>query len=338
MVQESNAFDKWLARAVNWKEAIGWLVAGSAAMSGVASQIAALAQYGWAAVVLVGIVLACICFPLVVGGMVIWRAYKSKRREAALPEPLTEHGVPVAVGRFLADATDRIRKLEAAARRLEQTPALDEAAFKKEILLKASEHVNHLFELQAKIDSAQGDRMKAIEGDLETDRAEVKKVLNQFSVVFIAFQALLARERLNETSERLIKEGRVLFTAPDKGAVLHGKDWQSWTHKLRNWEGALDYWCKIAGSYFPDTKGFITNVPRTAYTDGDWHIEDSQFPDANAVFIYKTFANHFENWAKIKDEVMTRVHISAFGGPGALDALANMRVTVPTLKSPEEIK
>jgi hypothetical protein len=75
----TSAFNKWLARAVNWKEAASWLLGLFAVLGGLGSQVAALTQYGWAAVAIVALVLGSVAFFFVMGGMAIWRAYKPHR-------------------------------------------------------------------------------------------------------------------------------------------------------------------------------------------------------------------------------------------------------------------
>jgi hypothetical protein len=216
-------------------------------------------------------------------------------------------------------------------------PILDEEALKKEMRLWTVEHVNGLFTLQAKIDDGHGKRMGAIEADLADWKGDADKTAIGFRTVFIALQAILARERLNIMSARIKDEGKVMLEALDNERELHGGAWQSWQHKLRNWEGALRSWCRIADAYFPDTHTTITTVHKSFYTEGDWHFEDRQFPDAKAVYIYQTFLAHFENWAKIQEEVQSRVHISAFGGPNALEVLADIGIR-PALDGEKKAK
>jgi len=346
-IQGSNGFHKWLARAVNWKEAIGWLVAGSTVMSGLASQIAELAQYGWAAIALVGIVLACICFPLVMGGMAIWRAYKPRSGPVA-PEvkylPELDHPPAAYDDSVLrTEIADVMAFAEAAVEELSKEAAAKAEQLKK-LVLESSNLQTERYglirqqltalaaDIKAARDYAEGSVAGAGHnfGELQAAQAEAGKEFASFKLMVEralentweklelrcksidqGFMAILDRENLLALATEIEAVGDDL-SGPTKGEQI--ADWPAWFKRYQAWRRTVKNWARIAGEHRQDVDGRVFETTEEDYR-GTWEAKDSYFPDATAVQDYKTFRIVLRNFHAERSHVDSCVRMDAFVSP-----------------------
>lgn len=184
---------------------------------------------------------------------------------------------------------------------------------------------------------------KAIRSDNDTARSnlaalqeranerhtETEKHLN---TIFLAFQALLARESIRQYRETILREGKFLTHGVLNHEPVKGPDWQEWQKHKSTFDSALWHWMEIARRWHPKVEEWVNAMKPDDLTDGRWVGLDDIFEGSNAIITYQTFALRFERWQHFEGNVSSVIHIAAFTGPSAAETLGTMHNGGPTVE------
>lgn len=138
----------------------------------------------------------------------------------------------------------------------------------------------------------------------------------RFRALYLALAAIWHRERLKQLEVALKEEGEWLSLPVTEKRFHDENEWDRWQGREENWRCDLDRWCELAEVYKRGVSRSIVATPEHLYK-AKWSITDDQFPNANAVWQFKTFRIILRNWDTALADVQRRVHLAAFGGQAA---------------------
>jgi hypothetical protein len=179
-------------------------------------------------------------------------------------------------------------------------------------------------------------RMLAMEGRLDEAKEARAKIEKTFGMIYISFQALLARERVQRFTEAIMREGEFLTSRVNAREPVKGEHWQEWRAHKTTYESAMRHWMDIARSWHPKMEEWINALHPAMLTDGRWAGIDDQFEGSNAVIEYQTFAIQFENWKRFEGNILSAIHAAAFGGPNAEKLMEAMLNGTPVIQEVTE--
>lgn len=135
----------------------------------------------------------------------------------------------------------------------------------------------------------------------------------RFKNIQLALKAIWHRERMELRRDKIIDAAKALSRPETLHEILNVEAWEKWEAVEELWREDLRKWCELAECY---QEGVTDAVFET--TEGDyrskWGIQDSQFPNSDAVYAYKTFAILHRNWGRLVDNVEGQVNLAAYNG------------------------
>jgi hypothetical protein len=338
--------DSWIGRASSWWGVFGpggafWVIiaALSAAMSWLVRQVEPIAQVGWGAVVLAGILLACLIMLSVGVGMLGWRQFRPQTDKQIRGSPLEGASRDGAEGDNLQTQIAALKgNLETLARsniavsnsqseRLDlmnsQISGLSDRLSKFDSILRPREKG---LLAQAFLMDTDGTRLGAIESRLEVLSADLNKALETIEVrldeqkrnhhllhdkVWDTLHAKQVLERIVALVGKLDELGATL-SAPisNKQEAI---DWTGWHEKFKAWEVSLHELC-IAIKPYHDIEESLLETPAERYKSQYWQtaFDPVRFPTPDHVHDFKTFRLLYRNLEDHKTKILEAVRHRAF--------------------------
>lgn len=158
----------------------------------------------------------------------------------------------------------------------------------------------------------------------------------QFDTLFLALQAILAREQILKLTETLHEKGSALAAVLQSDEKLTPEQWQLWLSDKTTFESGLRRWLDIACGWHPQAEARIEAVDPREFIGKVWRDIDQRLPGHDAVITFKTFMLKLRNWRTFEDQVRTVIQVGAFGGPNASKILESMYNT-PTLEAVQKV-
>lgn len=177
------------------------------------------------------------------------------------------------------------------------------------------------------------DRFTIIERRLDDGR---EGSAANFDMLFLALQALLARERIGRLTEVILREGEFLTSRVNSREPVKGEHWEAWQSHKATFDSAMERWMETAQGWHSKIAKWVQAVKPAQLTDGRWVGLDELFHGSNAVITYQTFAIQFENWKRHESQIRTALHIAAFGGPSAQAKLKGLPGGGPSVQTVTE--
>ena len=131
--------------------------------------------------------------------------------------------------------------------------------------------------------------------------------------------AIYVRELLAELAVKIEEDAAILCGKIDGGHSHDTTSWDRWENVHQRWHELVHGWYDTGRWYAPAIRDRIFKVADVEY-DGEWHLKDSQFPNADAVRKYKRHRIIQNHWEEIKAEVMDGVRRVAFEGTSEKEA------------------
>lgn len=155
-----------------------------------------------------------------------------------------------------------------------------------------------------------------VDGAINTNGLEKLslKVEAQKNQSLLSFHAIDVRERLGRLEESMNRKSADLYDRLSEGDQYDAERWNSWESCHAAWESDLDKWIEW-GRFFigGDLREQICNVAEHEY-NAHWTVEESQFPDADAVRRFKRHRIIKRHWDETRNQVMTGLRQVAFHG------------------------
>lgn len=135
----------------------------------------------------------------------------------------------------------------------------------------------------------------------------------KYSELRRSFRALAHKEHLDNTGAEIVEKAQAL-SSPSQGSdeLRDEASWDAWCENYEVWEGCLESYIEVASRYLPKIKR-VLSVEDTKYAH-DWGIQDSQFPNSEAVRRYKRFRILYDQWRKARPYVTLKVRETIFEG------------------------
>lgn len=194
---------------------------------------------------------------------------------------------------------------EAFERRMEGFEAISES-----VTGRLDEHRDWLRAQEA----AQGEWAKRIETHHESriDRLEgqIKKLDEKTAR---SLYAVRTKEALDQISTDIEEIAAGLYSPFASGDTCDQENWSKWEKTQERWLGLMRAWVEHGKWYFGDLTSAVMETPDHKY-GGKWTVSDSQFPNAEAVRIFKKFRIIQTQWEGVKDKVTENLYYVAYYG------------------------
>ncbi len=129
-----------------------------------------------------------------------------------------------------------------------------------------------------------------------------------------AIMAIFHREILLSIASRIENVAEDLTERLSNGKELTDSAWDAWQVAYQLWIHEINQWGNWAVFYLGrDPMNDIQRLHPSDY-DGDWAVKHHQFPDPEAIRVYKTFRIFLKNWQALSEVVHQRVRMQAFEG------------------------
>lgn len=156
-----------------------------------------------------------------------------------------------------------------------------------------------------RVDSAVNQR------DLQKLAEEVKR---QNDRTLGSLHAVFAREQLAFYDDAIGSDARDLYDSFRNGDRYDHARWQTWESVHTHWESMLTGWLNTAKWYVRDLEVQITTVDESEYRSAQWTVSDHQFPNSEAVRLFKRHRMIHGKWENLRKTVNDKVHQVAFEG------------------------
>jgi hypothetical protein len=168
----------------------------------------------------------------------------------------------------------------------------------------------------------------------EVNLKEFKQEASRFNAqIFLAFQAIRAREAEQFYAAIIEQEGDYLQKKIVNGEPFQGDDWADWEVHQSKLESAMGRWLELADGWHPKVRSWINEVVPESLTSPEWGEIDDLFQRHGQAIMYKTQVAKFNNWLRLRNHVATAIYMAAFGGPHADEVLQTIPGGGPTVES-----
>lgn len=125
--------------------------------------------------------------------------------------------------------------------------------------------------------------------------------------------ALLVKDELSTLARELEQVGDELYLPLKEGETYDRQRWESWLSIQAHWERRLNEWVDKAKWYDQGVKIGVFTVRDAEYDEENWGVQDSQFPNADAVRLYKRHRLLRAHWQNVRGRVDGNVKMVAHG-------------------------
>lgn len=153
-----------------------------------------------------------------------------------------------------------------------------------------------------------------------------EQVLRSNAQLFLALQAIRARETERFYAQIIEAEGDYLQQRVIDSRPFEGSDWADWEGHQLKLDGATHRWLELADGWHPKVREWINEMDPKSLTVLDWGDLDALFQNANQIITYKTEIIRLNNWKRLRNHVASAIHLAAFGGPHADEILQHIPV------------
>lgn len=165
-----------------------------------------------------------------------------------------------------------------------------------------------------------------------------EEVLKSNGQLFLALQAIRAREQERFYAQIIEEKGKRLQDKVERNEPFQGQDWAEWEVCQNQLNSAMYKWLEIADGWHPQIRGWINDVHPDSLTVPEWGDIDPLFQRSGQVIAYKTQIAKFNNWLRLRTHVTSAIHLAAFGGPHAGEILEHIPGGAPTVDRVKERK
>lgn len=177
-----------------------------------------------------------------------------------------------------------------------------------------AERLNEHRGLLQSLESGQKASEARLEGLLDRDIERLKTLIKSLDEkVARSLYAIRTRDALEEISAEIEADADILYSRLASGEVYDKVAWGKWENVNQHWIGLIRAWVEHGKWYFGDLTTAVLEVPDHKY-GGEWTVSDSQFPNAEAVRIFKKFRIIQTQWEAVKDKVQENLYYVAYHG------------------------
>lgn len=269
--------DKWVDRSGYWQPPLLLLWGG---MSWAASSISTLAQFGWGAVVLAGLAVACLAALLISASLALYRYF----RPLPLSESLGDHAPRFGVTEEIGGLKTSIADLTATAINLAKDS--DQKFTNLEEKLKA--------EFAAITEQSQAVR--------DASRRDAERLDERL----FALKTVYEMQQLKRDIDRLI----VLLDRPLRQAK-EDRDWSNWSNRYLKFKRSIDSFAGLAGTFYPKEASNLTWINPNIYRMDNGRFVPENFPDHETSHDFKSFDALSESYRTLGvgfiDRIMSKI-------------------------------
>jgi membrane protein implicated in regulation of membrane protease activity len=128
-----------------------------------------------------------------------------------------------------------------------------------------------------------------------------------------ALHTVFLRECMVDEQTKIRKLADGLYEPLKSGENLNDAAWEAWLSAHNDWKRNLDIWLGSASFFGRQIKARTLNFDDSKY-GGKWNVRRDQFPDDEAMRIFKKFRIIHQQWEEIMPEVEAGMNNVAFHG------------------------
>jgi hypothetical protein len=164
------------------------------------------------------------------------------------------------------------------------------------------------------IESGQSQAAERLEALLTREAERVDALIKKLDEkVSRSFYALRTKEALDQIATDIEADADILYARFANGETYDAAAWDKWENVHYHWIGLIRTWIEHGKWYFGNLTTAVIEVPDHKYR-GDWTVSDSQFPNAEAVRVFKKFRIIQTQWQEVRDKVRENLYYVAYHG------------------------
>jgi hypothetical protein len=344
---------KWLAKAdtgadavLRWTGIIGLMAGGYTLL---VSRLPWFGQLTLPEMIAIAIPAVLVTLLAVTGSLALYRYFRPLTR----PSPITVEYDDTEIRTKAIEADTRSRAAEEAATALSETVSSNYRKARERLDKLETQYAKVIDDYQrmSGLEARFTDALDGLKGSIQAqnkifeDRHFIDErnltelrdaAAKSSSQLFLALQAIRARETERFYAGIIEEEGAGLQAKIRNNEPFQGDDWNDWEAQQLRLEGAMRHWLEVADGWHPKVGEWINDIPTESLTSPDWGDIDDLFQRHGQAIKYKTQIAKFNNWTRLRTHVSTAIYMAAFGGPHADEILDTIPGGAPTVDRVKE--